>query len=97
MKAASVFAAASVCCLSIVIVVHCASAIEPADETQSYFRDGFAGQVRDFAAAIAGEAPLRVSGWDGLAAVEMVEAAENSSATGLAVPLPLDAGDRRQA
>lgn len=66
---------------------------EPADETQAYFRDGFAGQVADFTAAVAGDAPLRVSGRDGLVAVEMVEAAERSSATGRAVPLPLSPSD----
>ena len=50
---------------------------------------GFAAQVQDFAGAIVdGREPL-VSGADGRAAVEIVEAADRSAATGLAVELPL--------
>jgi predicted dehydrogenase len=51
---------------------------------------GFAAQVDDFAGAIReGRAPV-VTGQDGRAAVEMVEAADRSAATGAAVALPLD-------
>ncbi len=50
---------------------------------------GFAAQVEDFAGAIReGRAPL-VTGRDGRAAVEMVEAADRSAASGAAVSLPL--------
>lgn len=51
--------------------------------------EGFAAQVEDFAGAIReGRAPL-VTGRDGRAAVEMVEAADRSAARGAAVALPL--------
>jgi predicted dehydrogenase len=50
---------------------------------------GFAAQVEDFTGAIHdGRAPA-VTGADGRAAVEMVEAADRSAATGQAVALPL--------
>ena len=50
---------------------------------------GFAAQVEDFAAAIEeGREPV-VTGFDGRRAVEMVEAADRSAATGQAVELPL--------
>ena len=50
---------------------------------------GFAAQVEDFAAAITeGRAPV-VTGADGRAAVEIVEAADRSAATGRAVDVPL--------
>jgi predicted dehydrogenase len=53
---------------------------------------GFAVQVEDFAGAIAaGRAPV-VSGRDGRAAVEMVEAADRSAASSAAVALPLAGG-----
>ena len=52
---------------------------------------GFAAQVEDFCGAIRdGRAPI-VTGHDGRAAVEMVEAADRSAASGLAVALPLGA------
>jgi myo-inositol 2-dehydrogenase/D-chiro-inositol 1-dehydrogenase len=52
---------------------------------------GFAAQVEDFAAAIRdGREPV-VTGQDGRAAVEMVEAADRSAAAGQAVALPLSA------
>ena len=50
---------------------------------------GFAAQVEDFAGAIReGREPV-VTGRDGRAAVEMVEAADRSAASGTAVTLPL--------
>ena len=50
---------------------------------------GFAAQVEDFAEAIReGREPV-VTGRDGRAAVEMVEAADRSAATGAAVAIPL--------
>ena len=50
---------------------------------------GFAAQVEDFAGAIEdGREPV-VTGLDGRRAVEMVEAADRSAATGQAVELPL--------
>jgi predicted dehydrogenase len=52
---------------------------------------GFAAQVEDFAGAIIeGRDPV-VTGLDGRAAVEMVEAADRSAASGQAVALPLGA------
>ncbi len=52
---------------------------------------GFAAQVEDFAGAIReGREPV-VTGRDGRAAVEMVEAADRSAASGQAVALPLGA------
>jgi predicted dehydrogenase len=53
---------------------------------------GFAAQVQDFAEAIRDDRPPAISGADGRAAVEMVEAADRSAATGQAVSLPLAAG-----
>jgi predicted dehydrogenase len=50
---------------------------------------GFAAQVEDFAAAIREDREPVVSGEDGRKAVEMVEAADRSAATGEAVSLPL--------
>jgi predicted dehydrogenase len=55
----------------------------------AYFRDGFARQIEEFARAVeSGRAPS-VSGVEGRAAIEMVEAAERSGASGQAVRLPL--------
>ncbi len=51
---------------------------------------GFAAQVEDFAAAIREDREPVVTGWDGRAAVEMVEAADRSAASGQALALPLD-------
>ena len=51
---------------------------------------GFAAQVEDFAGAIREDRAPVVSGRDGRAAVEMVEAADRSAASGDAVALPLD-------
>jgi predicted dehydrogenase len=50
---------------------------------------GFAAQVEDFAGAIIDGREPAVTGADGRAAVEMVEAADRSAATGQAVTLPL--------
>jgi predicted dehydrogenase len=50
---------------------------------------GFAAQVEDFAGAIQDGREPAVTGADGRAAVEMVEAADRSAATGQAVALPL--------
>ena len=55
----------------------------------AYFRDGFARQVAEFAAAITEGREPSVAGADGRAAIEMVQAAERSAATGQAVALPL--------
>jgi predicted dehydrogenase len=51
--------------------------------------EGFAAQVEDFAAAIEEAREPVVTGEDGRKAVEMVEAADRSAATGRAVELPL--------
>ena len=51
---------------------------------------GFAAQVEDFAGAIREDRAPIVTGRDGRAAVEMVEAADRAAATGEAVALPLD-------
>jgi predicted dehydrogenase len=50
---------------------------------------GFAAQVEDFCGAIREDRPPAVTGRDGRAAVEMVEAADRSAASGQAVALPL--------
>jgi predicted dehydrogenase len=50
---------------------------------------GFADQVQDFAEAIRDNRPPAVTGEDGRKAVEMVEAADRSAATGASVPIPL--------
>jgi myo-inositol 2-dehydrogenase/D-chiro-inositol 1-dehydrogenase len=50
---------------------------------------GFAAQVEDFAGAIRDDRAPVVTGYDGRAAVEMVEAADRSAASGQAVALPL--------
>jgi predicted dehydrogenase len=50
---------------------------------------GFAAQVEDFAGAIREDRPPVVTGRDGRAAVEMVEAADRSAARGAAVTFPL--------
>lgn len=50
---------------------------------------GFAAQVEDFAGAIRERREPVVTGRDGRAAVEMVEAADRSAASGVAVALPL--------
>lgn len=50
---------------------------------------GFAAQVEDFAGAIREEREPVVTGRDGRAAVEMVEAADRSAASGEAVAIPL--------
>lgn len=52
---------------------------------------GFAAQVEDFAGAIREDREPVVTGRDGRAAVEMVEAADRSAASGQAVALPLGA------
>jgi predicted dehydrogenase len=52
---------------------------------------GFAAQVEDFAGAIREDRAPIVTGHDGRAAVEMVEAADRSAASGQAVALPLGA------
>ena len=52
---------------------------------------GVRGQVEGFAAAIEAGGGPGLAGQDGRAAVEMVEAAIRSSATGTAVSLPLTA------
>jgi predicted dehydrogenase len=54
-----------------------------------YFREGFAAQLREFLGAIEGRREPSVSGADARAAVEMVQAAERSAASGTAVALPL--------
>ena len=53
---------------------------------------GFAAQVEDFAGAILEDRQPVVTGEDGRAAVEMVEAADRSAATGESVRLPLVPG-----
>ena len=50
---------------------------------------GFAAQVEDFAGAIIEDRAPSVTGADGRAAVEVVEAADRSAASGRAVDLPL--------
>jgi len=54
-----------------------------------YMRQAFARQVQDLTDAVAQGTPLEVSADDGLRAVEMVEAATRSAATGESVRLPL--------
>jgi predicted dehydrogenase len=54
-----------------------------------YFREGFAAQLGEFVAAVAEGREPSVSGTDARAAVEMVQAAEQSAASGTAVVLPL--------
>jgi predicted dehydrogenase len=54
-----------------------------------YFREGFAAQLREFITSIANGREPSVSGADARAAVEMVQAAERSAASGTAVALPL--------
>ena len=49
----------------------------------------FAAQTQDFIDAIAEGRPPAVTGQDGRAAIEMVEAADRSAATGETVHLPL--------
>jgi predicted dehydrogenase len=51
---------------------------------------GWARQVQELTDALLGEGRPGVSAADGRAAIEMVEAAERSAATGAAVALPLD-------
>jgi predicted dehydrogenase len=51
--------------------------------------EGFAAQVQDFAEAIQDDRDPVVTGQDGRAAVEIVEAADRSAATHQAVTLPL--------
>jgi UDP-N-acetyl-2-amino-2-deoxyglucuronate dehydrogenase len=55
----------------------------------AYMRQAFARQVQDLTNAIADGTPMEVSAEDGLKAVEMVEAATRSAATGQSVRLPL--------
>jgi len=55
----------------------------------AYFREGFAAQVAEFVAAVEGGREPSVSGADARAAVEMVQAAERSAATGAAVVFPI--------
>ncbi|MEO6206585.1 MAG: Gfo/Idh/MocA family oxidoreductase [Candidatus Limnocylindrales bacterium] len=54
-----------------------------------YFRDAFGRQIQDFADAIRDGREPSVTGADGRAAIEMVEAAERSAETGQAVRMPL--------
>ena len=54
-----------------------------------HMRQGFARQVQDLTNAIADGTPMAVSAEDGLKAVEMVEAATRSAATGESVRMPL--------
>jgi predicted dehydrogenase len=54
-----------------------------------YFRDAFGRQIQDFADAIRDGHEPSVTGADGRAAIEMVQAAELSAATGQAVRMPL--------
>ena len=55
----------------------------------AYFREGFARQIEEFARAVEDGREPSVSGVEGRAAIEMVEAAERSAAIGQAVRLPL--------
>lgn len=55
----------------------------------AYFREGFAAQAREFVASIEERREPSVSGSDARAAVEMVQAAEQSATSGEAVRLPL--------
>jgi predicted dehydrogenase len=55
-----------------------------------YFRASAVAQVQEFVDAIEGGREPSVSGVEGRAAIEMVQAAELSSATGQSVRLPLD-------
>jgi myo-inositol 2-dehydrogenase/D-chiro-inositol 1-dehydrogenase/scyllo-inositol 2-dehydrogenase (NAD+) len=55
----------------------------------AYFREGFAAQLREFVAAVVDGREASVSGVEGRAAIEMVQAAERSAASGTAVRLPL--------
>jgi predicted dehydrogenase len=52
---------------------------------------GFAAQVADFVEAISDNREPLVTGFDGRAAVEMVEAADRSAACGRSVPIPFAA------
>jgi predicted dehydrogenase len=61
----------------------------------AYFRDGFAGQIGEFLAAIEGGREPSVSGWDARMAVAMVKAAEDSSASGQAVSVSTRPGAAR--
>jgi predicted dehydrogenase len=56
-----------------------------------YFREGFASQVREFLASVTEGREPSVSGSDARSAIEMVQAAEQSAATGASVALPLRA------
>jgi predicted dehydrogenase len=53
--------------------------------------EAFAAQVEGFAASIEAGGSPGMAGEDGRAAVELVEAAARSSASGTAVRLPIDA------
>ncbi len=55
----------------------------------AYMRQAFGRQVQDHANAIANGTPMEVTAEDGLRAVEMVEAATASAATGDSVRMPL--------
>jgi predicted dehydrogenase len=59
-----------------------------------YFREGFVSQIREFLGAIRDGREPSVSGVDGRAAIEMVQAAEESARTGAAVRLPLGGSAR---
>jgi myo-inositol 2-dehydrogenase/D-chiro-inositol 1-dehydrogenase len=55
----------------------------------TYFREGFAAQLLEFLGAVANGREPSVSGADARAAIEMVQAAEQSSTSGAAVAFPL--------
>jgi predicted dehydrogenase len=57
-----------------------------------YFREGFANQLAEFLGAVEEGREPSVSGVDGRAAIEMVQAAEESARTGMAVRLLLERG-----
>ena len=54
----------------------------------AYFREGFATQIGEFVAAVVEGREPSVSGWDARMAIAMVQAAEQSAASGEAVRLP---------
>jgi len=54
-----------------------------------YFSEGFANQIREFLGSITEDREPSVAGRDARAAIEMVQAAERSAATGTAVRFPL--------
>lgn len=62
------------------------------DPLHPYFRDAFRRQIEEFVTAVRDGRDPSVSGEDGRAAVEMVQAVERASATGQAVRLPFERG-----